>query len=249
MSAARNAIHLKLAPSAPQAQSAPLDLPPPGLYRVDDDTRVRQQAGPHELSVDFQTDGRSGDQSSQARVAGMSDGGRTSKGSGPLTQCIRSGPPVLLPPTAAGVCKTLSTTRSGAGLVQVASCPTGKMTLTMRRLGERTWETVTELDMSSGTRPDLGGTRSLLELAARQGGSARERAEAAKALAALPRMQGEMDADRVRAGAGLDAALTKARTPEEKALVRQALARMDGQVPVKTRSRVTLTRIAATCTP
>lgn len=238
---------LALALAAGGAGAAPHDLPPPGLYRLDSDTRVQEKIGPHDATVDFHTDGRSGDQTRRATVAGQSDGARVAKGSGPVTQCVRSGPPALLPPNAKGVCKTLSSTHGPKGFVQVASCPVGKMTLTLRRLDDKTWETIEELDMSSGTRPDLGGTRTLLEMAARHGGTARERAEAAQALAQLPRMEATMASDSARADAMMQEALAKARTPQEKEIARQAIARMNGQVPIQSRTRSTMTRIADTC--
>jgi len=229
------------------AGAAPGHLPPPGLYRVDTDTRVREQVGPHEATLEYRTDGRSGDQASRATIAGQSDGGRVSKGSGPVTQCIGSGTPAVPPPGAKGVCKTLSRTHGATGFVQVAACPAGKMTLTIRRLDDRTWETIEELDMSSGTRPDLGGTRTLLEMAARHGETARERAEAAEALAKLPQMEAAMTSGQARADAMLQEALAKARTPQEQAMARQAIARMNGQVPVRSRTRGTMTRIADRC--
>ena len=236
-----------LALAAGGACAAPHDLPPPGLYRLDTDARVQQRIGQHDATIDYRTDGRSGDQATHAIVAGQSDGGRVAKGSGPVTQCIRRGPPVLLPPNARGVCKTLSSTHGPKGFVQVAACPAGKMTLTMRRLDDKIWETIEELDMSSGTRPDLGGTRTLLEMAARHGETARDRAEAAQALAQLPRMEATMASDSARADAMMQEALAKARTPEEKAMARQAIARMNGQGPIQSRTRSTLTRIADSC--
>jgi len=235
-----------LALAAGRACAAPHDFPPPGLYRLDTDTRVQEKIGPHEAIIDYNTDGQSGDQITRAIVAGQSDGGRVAKGSGPVTQCIRRGPPVL-PPNAKGVCKTLSSSHGPKGFVQVASCPAGKMTLTLRRLDDKTWETIEELDMSSGTRPGLGGTRALLEMAARHGETARDRAEAAQALAKLPRMEATMAGDSARAEAMMQEALAKARTPEEMAMVRQAIARMNGQVPIQSRTRGTLTRIADSC--
>lgn len=229
------------------AGAAPQDLPPPGLYRVDTDTRVQEKAGPHDATIEYRTDGRSGDQATRATVAGQSDGGRVSKGSGPVTQCIRGGAPILLPADAKGVCKTLSSSHGPKGFVQVAACPAGKSTLTMRRLDDKTWETIQELDMSSGTRPDLGGTRTMLELAARHGETARDRAEAAEALAKMPQMEAKLAGDRVRAEAMMQEALAKAKTPQEKAMVRQAIARMNGQVPIQSRTRSTMTRIADRC--
>jgi len=231
------------------ACAAARDLPPPGLYRVDTATRVGEKVGPHVATIDFHTDGASGNQSSRAVVAGRDDGGRMAKGDGPVTQCIRSGPPVVLPPSGKGVCKPLSTSQGEGGYVQVAACPVGKLTLTMRRLDDKTWETVTEIDMASGSRPNLDGTKALLEMAARHGTSAREREEAARALAQMPRMQAAMESGQAGADATLQQALAAARTPQEKALARQAIARMNGQVPMKTRSRATLTRIADTCPP
>lgn len=238
---------LVLALAAGGACAAPQDLPPPGLYRVDTDTRLQEKVGPHDATIEYRTDGRSGDQATRATVAGQSDGGRVSKGSGPVTQCIRSGPPVLLSPGAKGVCKTLSSTHGPKGFVQVAACRAGKSTLTMRRLDDKTWETIEELDMSGGTRPDLGGTRTMLELAARHGETARDRAEAAEALAKLPQMEATLASERGRADAMMQEALAKARTPQEKAMVGQAIARMNGQVPIQSRTRSTLTRIADRC--
>ena len=72
-------------------------------------------------------------------------------------------------------------------------------------------------------------------------------AEAAQALAQLPRVEATMASDSARADAMMQEALAKARTPEEKAMARQAIARMNGQVPIQSRTRSTLTRIADSC--
>lgn len=230
------------------APAAAQELPPPGLYRIDSEGETRHGIGRHEARISFRSDGASGDETTRSVVAGQDSGSHTSRGSAPLTHCVKAGPPVIPPAFAKGLCKTQSTTRGAQGMVQVASCPTGKLTLRIRRLDDKTWEYITETDMSSGTMPDLGGTRTMLEMAARGASTAEERARAAKALAELPRMEAAMKDDRAGAEAKLQQALADARTPQEAALVRQAMARIHGRIPIQERDRTTLTRIADRCT-
>lgn len=229
------------------AARVPQEMPPPGLYRIDLDSKMEEKVGKVGYTIHSRTDGGSGNESTRSVIDGQDSGTRVAKSSAPLTQCIKAGPPVLPPQLAKGVCKTLSTSRTAEGLVQVAACPSGKVTVRTRRLDEKTWEYLTETDMSSGTTPNLDGTRTMLEMAARGASTAGERAQAAKALAELPRAQAQMDRDRVKAEAALQQALAAARTPQEAALVRQAMARIHGQVPIQIRARTTLTRIADHC--
>jgi hypothetical protein len=238
---------LAVAACAGAAARVPQEVPPPGLYRVDLDSKMEEKVGQHAYAIHSRTDGGSGDESTRSVAAGQDSGTRVAKGSAPLTQCIKAGPPALPSHLAKGVCKTLSTSRTAEGLVQVASCPSGKLTLRIRRLDDKTWEYLTDTDMSSGTTPKLDGTRTMLEMAAHGASTAAERAEAKKALAGLPRAQAQMDQERVKAEAALQQALAAARTPQEAALVRQAMARIHGQVPIQIRARTTLTRIADHC--
>lgn len=234
-------------PATPATRAAQQELPPPGLYRVDSDARIQHKAAPHATTT-IHTDGGSGDQVSRSVVAGIDGGRQVARGGAPVTQCVRAGTPALPPALGKAACKTESTTRTKDGVVHLASCPTGKLSLKVRRLDDRTWEYITEMDMSTGSTPNLDGTRTMLEMAARGAAKAQDRAEAARALAELPRMQAGMDRERAGAEAALQQALADARTPQEAALVRQAMARIHGRVPIQTRDRTTLTRIADHCT-
>lgn len=224
------------------------ELPPPGLYRVDTVGQSEHQVGPHQAIMTTETDGASGDQATRSVVAGADSGRTVHKGGAPVTQCVKAGPPPLPPAFSKGACTNQGTRRSAQGVVLVESCPTGKLTLTIRRLDARTWEYVTEMDMSSGTTPNLDGTRTMLQMAARSAESPADRARAAKALAELPRRDAQMARERATAEAALQQALAKARTPEEAAAGRQAIARLHGKVPIKITDRTTLTRIAHRCT-
>lgn len=224
------------------------ELPTPGLYRVDTVGKAEHQVGPHQAIITTEEDGASGDQATRSVVAGADSGRKVYKGGAPVTQCVKAGPPTLPPAFGKGTCTNQETRRSAQGVVLVESCPTGKLTLTIRRLDARTWEYVTEMDMSSGTTPNLDGTRTMLQLAAKSAESPADRARAAKALADLPRREAHMARDRVAAEAALQQALAKARTPEEAAAGRQAIARLHGKVPIKITDRATLTRIADRCT-
>ena len=239
---------LTLAAQAQAAATVPQELPPPGLYRVDSTTRKDEKVGPHEASTTFRSDGASGDQASRSVIAGQDGGARIDKGDAPLTQCIKAGAQVLPPAFAAAACKTQPPSRSAQGLVQVAACPTGKVTLRIRRLNATTWEYVTETDMSGGATPNLDGTRAMLQMAASGAASAADRARAARALADMPRLEASLTRDRGAAEAMMAQALAGAKTPQEQALARQAIARMHGQVPVRIHERTTLTRIAERCT-
>ncbi len=224
------------------------ELPPPGLYRVDNVGQAEHQVGPHSAIIATEEDGASGDQATRSVVAGMDSGRTVNKGSAPVTQCVKAGPPPLPPAFGKGTCTNQETRRSAQGVVLVESCPTGQLTLTIRRLDASTWEYVTEMDMSSGTTPNLDGTRTVLEMAARSAESPADRARAAKALADLPRREARMTRDLATAEAALRQALAKARTPEEAEAGRQAIARLHGKVPIKITDRTTLTRIADRCT-
>lgn len=230
------------------AAAVPQELPPPGLYRVDNTTRKDEKVGPHEASTTFRSDGASGDQASRSVIADQDGGTRIDKGDAPLTQCIKAGAQVLPPAFAAAACKTQPPSRSAQGLVQVAACPTGKFTLRIRRLDATTWEYVTETDMSGGATSNLDSTRAMLQMAASSAASAADRARAARALADMPRLEASLTRDRGAAEAMMAQALAGAKTPQEQALARQAIARMHGQVPVRIHERTTLTRIAERCT-
>jgi len=224
------------------------ELPPPGLYRVDSVAQADHQVGRHQAIITTEEDGATGDQATRSVVAGMDSGRTVHKGDAPVTQCVKAGPPPLPPAFGKGTCTNLETRRSAQGVVLVESCQTGKFTLSIRRLNAKTWEYVTEMDMSSGTTPNLDGARTVLEMAARSAESPADRARAAKALADLPRREAQMTRDLATAEAALRQALAKARTPEEAAAGRQAIARLHGKVPVKITDRTTLTRIADRCT-
>jgi len=224
------------------------ELPPPGLYRVDNVGRSEHQVGPHQAIITTDEDGASGDQATRSVVAGMDSGRTVHKGAAPVTQCVKAGPPPLPPAFGKGTCTNQQTRRSAQGMVLVETCQTGKQTLTIRRLDARTWEYVTEMDMSSGTTPTLDGARNMLQMVAQSAESPEDRARAAKALADLPRREAQMTRDRATAEAALQQALAKARTPEEAEAARKAIARLHGKVPIKITDRTTLTRIADRCT-
>jgi hypothetical protein len=224
------------------------ELPPPGLYRVDTVAQADDQVGPHQAIITTEEDGASGDQATRSVVAGMDSGRTVHKGGAPVTQCVKAGPPPLPPAFGKGTCTNQETRRSAQGVVLVESCQTGKFTLTIRRLDAKTWEYVSEHDMSTGTTPTLDGTRRVLEMAAQSAESPEDRARAANALADLPRREAQMKRDRAKAEAALRQALAKARTPEEAAAARKAIERLHGKVPVKISDRTTLTRIADRCT-
>ena len=64
----------------------------------------------------------------------------------------------------------------------------------------------------------------------------------------MPRLEASLTRDRGAAEAMMAQALAGAKTPQEQALARQAIARMHSQVPVRIHERTTLTRIAERCT-
>ena len=79
---------LALAAQAQAAAAVPQELPPPGLYRVDNTTRKDEKVGSHEASTTFRADGASGDQTSRSVIAGQDGGARIDKSDAPLTQLL-----------------------------------------------------------------------------------------------------------------------------------------------------------------
>jgi hypothetical protein len=225
--------------------------PPPGLYRLDQDGTMRMPDA--DASFRQKEDGATGDVGTRTTQGGQSYD-RQFKGKGPNTFCVRSsaGKPVALPPEmAAAACKNLSESATDDTIVLESQCSIGKIKLTIRKLGKDTWEYLHEGDVKvHNGAPDMNAMRPMLEIAAKNGATPEERAQAKKMLADLPRQQVEMQAHLTEAKAALLEEQANANSPEEAAAIAQALQAMEQGGPrMQTSSRTLWTRIGNSCAP
>jgi hypothetical protein len=233
------------------ATAAPLIFMSPGLYRIDTEGNMTHANG--RATTTQQVDGATGDVTMQRK---MDDDAysHSAKGKRPVTVCVKpvAGHPMpLLPSEQAARCSEQSTTPTPDGYIHVARCPGAYSKITARRLDSDTWIMDREFEskpMPGG--PDLNAMRPALELAARQG-TPEQRERAVKALAALPGMQENMAAQRVKMLASLEKSRAKAKSPEEAAsLDQQIRAVREWKVgdTIRGVQREKWTRIGYTCT-
>lgn len=191
---------------APGARAAdPRYVAPPGLYDITSSTA--------------RGDGRGG-------LHGM-------PGEAPTRTCIPATKPGAIPEQMlAGGCTGQPGVVKGDGMVSVASCPWGKMTLTMRRVDARNWENVIEQERSgAGGKQDLRASTAPLMAMLRQqarSGTNAERAEAREALAGMEKEIREAEA----------ALRANAESGDEET---------EAGPPVRTRTVIRMKRIAETC--
>lgn len=230
-----------------QASVLAAELPPPGLYRIDMDSTMAFAHQPTEARMI--TQGSNGDTQAQWKT-GPQSVSRQSKGSAPLSQCVKlnNGVP-LMPPGGPMSCKSQQTSKTSKGVVHTAMCPMGKISTTIRQLDSARWEYLIDVDMvNGGPGTSTGGMALVLKHQAENGASAQERAKAKVQLAELPALQKELDAGRAEAIADLQKELSSTTDPAEKAQLQTALTRMAPGAPVmKAHSRQVWTRIADTC--
>ncbi|QNA98954.1 hypothetical protein [Massilia sp. Se16.2.3] len=140
------------------------------------------------------TDPRTGNVDSRFRRSDGSRGSYAVAGEGPQRVCIRPVKTVDIPrELLKDGCKAAKGEVVGDSMVSVNDCPWGRIKTTLRRLDEKTWESVTE---SVIKRPPLGSEaagglpflRAMAEKMAREG-NAQERAEAQRSLALFKQMQ------------------------------------------------------------
>jgi hypothetical protein len=224
-------------------------VPPPGLYRVEVDGTI--MAPDHGKAAMRQTTGASGD--TVARQFGRNGevvGTISEKGRGPLTQCIK---PVgqaqalasLAAMRGAGACVA-----AGPGVIENGSlvtrqkCPFGEFTYTLTKVDKVTWEYRTEAmvrPVASGgaMMANMKFMRTMLENAKKNAASAKEREEAAAALAELDNNKDEM---------AKQAAEMDAMQPEIDKMRAEAGAVAGGGQGMASVGVTRLTRIADTCT-
>ena len=120
--------------------------------------------------------------------------------------------------------------------------------LTIRQLDATHWEFLSEVDQGSATVvPTMAPMAAVLKHQAQHGATAQERADAERQLAALPRMQTEMDQQRASTLAMFEQQLREAKTAEEKEGLRRAIAQLQGTPALKGQSRALWTRLSNAC--
>jgi hypothetical protein len=198
-------------------------MPPPGLYRVEVDGTIMNRD--HASPAMRQTTDASGD--TVARSFGRNGqvvNSASEKGSGARTQCIK---PVsnadamasLAAMAGAGACVAVGTgVIENGSLVTRQKCPFGEFTHTVRKVDQVTWEfrvdAMVHPQASGGAMmANMAFMKTMLENARKNAATAKEREEAAAALAELDKHKAEMaqqaaqmdamqpEIDQMRAGA------------------------------------------------
>ncbi|MBP1205958.1 hypothetical protein JOD97_004020 [Duganella sp. 1411] len=223
--------------------------PPPGLYRIDSDGTLRMPDA--DATIRQKQDGASGDVSVSATQKGQGYQ-RDFKGAGAQTYCLppRSGKAAILPPEmGAAACKNIAESITDTTLVTESQCSIGKVKVTIRKLGNDTWEVLHEGDMkASPGGADMNAMRPMLENAARNAPTAEQRAQAKQLLADLPRQQAAMQAALAETKAALIKEQASATSAAEKAEIGKQLQAMEQGGPrMRTSSRTLWTRIGDSC--
>ena len=223
--------------------------PPPGLYRIDSDGTMRLPDA--DATVRQKQDGATGDVSVSATQKGQGYQ-RDFKGEGQQTYCLppRSGKGDILPPQmAAAACKNISESVTDTTLVTESQCSIGKIKVTIRKLGNDTWEVLHQGDMkTSPAGSDMNAMRPMLENMAKNAPTAEQRAQAKQMLADLPKQQAAMQAALAETKAELIQEQASASSAAEKAEIAKQLQAMDQGGPrMQTSSRTLWTRIGNSC--
>lgn len=251
------ALLLGVTPALVYATDLSSSLPRPGLYRIDMDGTFTMPVGGMKAGFRQRTDGNTGDVVANQFGNGERTPDQFYKGNGPATLCIK---PYVIDSTSdaatiaaitkvAAACPDQSTVYTSDGYIHKANCATSEMTLTVKKIDTDTWEYTTETTMFQSTAgPDVNGMRFIAENMAKNGATPAERDKARKLLAELPEMQKKMSQGQIDAIAQMKEAQRTAKTPEEAAMLRTALARMTGQTPTVTAfSKERRTRISNSC--
>lgn len=198
-------------------------LPPPGLYRLEVGQGVTRFLGTP-TTISNHKDGATDiattiTDNGETRRVTTATGGRS-------TTCRRMGQQVLPEPApfaAPHACKNLSMTLDGNTLTFVDQCSIGRMTSTVRKLSETTWENTFDVAQPVPVPGDAWGLPELLEA----GGTPEQREQARQ----LRRLKSELDAqaaaDIAKARAALNNELLTARTAERRASVAKIIKTMD----------------------
>jgi hypothetical protein len=229
-------------------------LPPPGLYQIDSDASYAHASGL--VSTEQEIDGATGDMRSRTIVPGRSHELR-SAGQGAATRCVEprrvSARGLALAMDALARCPKQNHKVVGHNtLVHSAQCPAGNVTVKITRIDGTTWEYETRQEsVATSGALDLSHMRMPLQHEARHGATPEARTRAARQLSELPALQNKLDKQRIGAAVELQAALDKARTPEERAMFQRAIAALGtrhgpGGNVIVVRER--WTRIANQCT-
>jgi hypothetical protein len=206
-----------------------LKMLPPGLYRLEVGQNVTRFLDTP-MSISNHKDGAA-DLSATITDNGETRRVTTATGASSII-CRRMGQQLVPEPApfaAPHACKNLSMTLDGNTLTFVDQCSIGRMTSTVRKLSENTWENTFDVAQPVPVPGDVWGLPELLEA----GGTPEQREQARQ----LRRLKSERDtqaaADIAKARAALNNQLLTARTAEERASVARVMASMDDVVARK----------------
>jgi len=191
-------------------------LPPPGLYRLE----VGQGITRHLDTLTTTTD------TGESLTVTTTTGGRS-------TTCRRMGQQVVpeaAPFAAPHACKNLSLKLDGNTLTMVDQCSIGRMTSTVRKLSDTTWENAFDVAQPVSLPGDAWGVPELLEAA----GTPEQREQARQVRRIKTERDAQAAADIARVRAALNRDLQAARTAKERASARKAnevMAGIDARQP------------------
>jgi hypothetical protein len=227
-------------------------MPPPGLYQIDLDANDVRAGG---KNYQVKTNGATG--AEQHRFS--SPGGAATVngvGPGPATQCIKpntaNAVAMAAPSMQPGQCsKQSSKIIDDKTVVHHAQCSTGNMTVTYKKIDDKTWQMETRHEIFAPQGPAAYGQ--LMQMQATLGTTPAARAQAKQQLAAMPAMTEQAKKQREEDLAQLKAALQETSDPETRALFQKGIDDLSqqGQQPGKVVQTVVaktrLTRISDSC--
>lgn len=203
-------------------------LPPPGLYQVDSDTTITRAEQQFELKL--HRDGATGAEHEQTSIQGKVSSKNT-PGTGRVTECLTTyGPSNVSGLAAPAQCSKQSQKIVGdKTLVHTAQCPDSQFTMEVTKIDDKHWQYITRTETAKmGATAGAGGMEAMLKLRAQYGNTPRDRAEAAKALAALPSQKSEFDHKRASDLQDLQESLAKEKDPQARAFLQRSIASMGG---------------------
>jgi hypothetical protein len=227
-------------------------MPPPGLYQIDMDVNAMHAGGNNHQA---KTNGATG--AEQHRFSSPSGAATVNAvGPGPATQCIKpytaNAGVVAATTMPAGQCsKQSSKVIDDRTVVHTAQCSTGNMTVTYKKIDDKTWQMETRHEIFAPQGPAAYG--SVLQMQAALGTTPAARAQARQQLATMPAMTEQAKKKRAEDLAQLKAALQETSDPEMRATFQKGIDDLSqqGQQPGKVVQTVVattrLTRISDTC--
>lgn len=205
-------------------------MPPPGLYQIESSDATTSVASMG-LSTREQGSGNV-----NTRTDRTPDGQvlRRQLSAPQSTICVparRPGVPVMPSKQSDATCKNVSSNVNGDTLVLVAQCQTGRLTQTIRRVGDNQWEFGVDTEFGGGGT-NVAALRPMLEMMARNGATAADREKARRQLAALPQLKAESDQQLSAATNAARREAREGRTPEDRAVAQKMVAMLGNPASV-----------------